>query len=91
MFLFFCFFLSPDYLVCLFVRVGVTMCILLTNKWATLRAAYLGCAELALRCSASSRATIRHQGGMLKDAITSYISIQTVCSELRADLYRAWT
>ena len=55
------------------------MCILLANEWATLRAAYLGCAELALRHSASSQATICHQGGMLKDAMMGYVSIQTVC------------
>ena len=28
---------------------------------------------------------------MLKDAATGYVSIQTVCSVRRADLYRAWT
>ena len=28
---------------------------------------------------------------MFKDATTGYVSIQTVCSVLRADLYRAWT
>ena len=28
---------------------------------------------------------------MLKDAATGYVSIQTVCSVLRADPYRAWT
>ena len=28
---------------------------------------------------------------VLKDAVTGYISVQTVCSVLRADLYRAWT
>ena len=29
--------------------------------------------------------------GLLKDATTGYISIQTVCPVLQADLYRAWT
>ena len=67
------------------------MHVLLANEWATLRAAYPGCAELALRHGASSRATIRRRGGMLKDTATGYVSIQTVCSELRADPYRAWT
>ena len=38
-FLFFCFFLYGNYLVCLFVHVCVTMRILLSNKWATLWAA----------------------------------------------------
>ena len=28
---------------------------------------------------------------VLKDAATGYVSVQTVCSVLRADLYRAWT
>ena len=28
---------------------------------------------------------------MLKDAAMGYVSVQTVCSVLRADLYRAWT
>ena len=28
---------------------------------------------------------------MLKDAAMVYVSIQTVCSVLQADLYRAWT
>ena len=90
-FSFSCFFLCSRYLVCLFVRVCITMRILLANKRAILRAAYLGCTELALRRSASSRVTIRHQGGMLKDAVTGYVSIQTVCPVLRAGLYRAWT
>ena len=54
------------------------MRVLLANKWAILRAAYLGCTELALRHGASSRATIRHQEGMLKDAATGYVSIQIV-------------
>ena len=67
------------------------MHVLLANKQATLRAAYLGCAKLALRHGVSSRATIRRQGGMLKDAAMGYISVQTVCSVLRTDLYRAWT
>ena len=67
------------------------MCILIANKWATLRAAYLGCAKLALCHGVSSRVTIRRRGGMLKDAATGYVSIQTVCSVLQADLYRAWT
>ena len=67
------------------------MRILLANERATLRAAYPGCAGLALRHGASSRATIRRRGGMLKDAATGYVSVQTVCSVLWADLYRAWT
>ena len=29
--------------------------------------------------------------GVLKDAVTGYVGIQTVCSVLWADLYRAWT
>ena len=28
---------------------------------------------------------------LLKDAAMGYVSVQTVCSVLRADLYRAWT
>ena len=67
------------------------MHILLANKQATLWAAYLGCAELALHRGISSWATIRRGGGMLKDATTGYVSIQTVCPVLRADLYRVWT
>ena len=67
------------------------MRILLANKRAMLRAAYLGCAELALRHGVSSRATISRRGGMLKDTAMGYVSIQTVYSVLRADLYRAWT
>ena len=77
-FLFFCFFLCADYLVCLFVRVCVTMRVLLANKQATLRAAYLGCAKLALHHGASSWTTIRRRGGMLKDAAMGYVSIQTI-------------
>ena len=83
--------MCPKHLVCLFVRVCVTMCILLANKWATLWATYLGCAELALRRGVPSRATIRRRGGMLKDTAMGYNSVQTVFSVLWADLYRAWT
>ena len=67
------------------------MRVLLANEQATLRAAYLGCAKLALRHGASSRVTIRHQGGMLKDAMIGYVSVQTVCFVLWANLYREWT
>ena len=67
------------------------MRVLLANEWATLQAAYLGCAKLALCHGTSSWATIHCRGGMLKDAMTGYVSIQTVCFELWADLYRAWT
>ena len=74
-----------------FVCVCVTMCVLLANEWATLQAAYLGCAKLALCCGASSWATIHHRGGILKDGTTGFVSIQTVFFELWADLYRAWT
>ena len=28
---------------------------------------------------------------MLKDSMMGYVSIQTVCFELQADLYKAWT
>ena len=56
-----------------------------------LRAAYLGCAKLALYLGASSLVTICRQWGMLKDATMGYVSIQTVCFELQAALYRAWT
>ena len=71
------------------MRVCITMCVLLANEQAILQAAYLGCAKLALHHGASSWATICHRGGMLKDATTGYVSVQTVCSVLRADLYRA--
>ena len=57
-----------------FVCICITTCILLANKWATLWAAYLGCAKLALRHGASSRVTIHCQGGMLKDAMTGLIA-----------------
>ena len=67
------------------------MRILLANKQARLRAAYLGCAELALYHGASSRVIIPRRGGMLKDTATGYVSIQTVCFVLWANLYRAWT
>ena len=79
------------YLVCLFVSVCATMCVLLANEWATLWAAYLGCAKLALHHGASSQMTVCHRGGMLKDAMTGFVSIQTVCFVLWVDLYRAWT
>ena len=68
------------------------MRVLLANEWAMLHAAYLGYAKLALCHGASSRVTICHQGGMLKDTATmGYVSIQTVCPMLWADLYRVWT
>ena len=92
MFLFFCFFLCV-----LLFGLLVHTClhnyvhVLLANKWATLWAACLGCAKLALCHGASSQATIHRQGGMLKDAVTGFVSIQTVCFVLWADLYRAWT
>ena len=89
-FLFFCFFLCADYLVCLFVCVCITMRVLLANKWATLQAACLYCAKLALHHGTSIWATIHCQGGMLKDATTGFVSIQTVCFVLQVDLYRAW-
>ena len=79
MFLFFCFFLCADYLVCLFICVCISIRVLLANKWATLWAAYLVCTKLALCRGTSSQVTIRHRGGMLKDAVMGYISIQTVC------------
>ena len=55
------------------------MRILLANERATLRAACLGCTKLALRRGVSSQVTICHQGGILKDTATGYISIQSVC------------
>ena len=67
------------------------MCILLANKHVMLWAACLGCAELALHHGASSWATICRQGAMLKDAMTGFVSVQTVCFGLWVDLYRAWT
>ena len=43
-----------------FVYVCVALRVLLANERAMLWAAYLGWAELALHCGASSRTTIRH-------------------------------
>ena len=43
------------------------------------------------RDSTNSLETARESHILLKDAAMGYVSIQTVCSVLRADLYRAWT
>ena len=71
--------MCANYLVCLFICMCISMRILLANEQAMLWAAYLGCNELALHHGTSSQATIHHQGGMLKDAVIGYVSIQTIC------------
>ena len=57
-----------------FICVCITMCALLANKWATLWAACLDCAKLALHHGASSWATICRRGGMLKDAMVGLLA-----------------
>ena len=54
-------------------------------------AACLGRTKLALCYSASSQMIVCHQGGMLKDVMVGFVSIQTVCYLLWVYLCKAWT